>query len=112
MSIIERATSRMHQDAAARQGAAQGQPQAHAGDAVAAALAANVGTPSPSPSDSPTRGLPPSASPAAVLRNRGNGKNIELDAVRMQAMGFITAGTRTPLMELSLIHISEPTRPY
>ena len=101
MSIIERATSRMHQDAAARQGPAQshaqGQAQSHADEAVAAALAANVGT--PSPSDSPSRGLPPSASPAAVLRNRGNGKNIELDAARMQAMGFITAGNRTPLME-------------
>jgi receptor protein-tyrosine kinase len=92
----------MHQDAAARQGLAQGpaegQAQIHADDAVAAALAANVGTPSPSPSAAPRRGLP-SASPAAVLRNRGNGKNIELDAGRMQAMGFITAGTRTPLME-------------
>ncbi|SEN85104.1 receptor protein-tyrosine kinase [Duganella sp. CF517] len=95
MSIIERATSRMHQDAAARQGHAQ----QHADDAVAAALAPNVVAPAPSPSDSPSRGLPPSASPAAVLRSRGNGKNIELDAVRMQAMGFITAGTRTPLME-------------
>ena len=101
MSIIERATSRMHQDAASRQGPAQGQSQGlaqtRADDAVAAALAPNVAA--PSPSDSPSRGLPPPTSPAAVLRNRGNGKNIELDAARMQAMGFITAGTRTPLME-------------
>lgn len=95
MSIIERANSRMHRDAAARQGLAQGHAQSGADEAVEAALAA----PAPSPSASPTRGLPPSASPAAVLRNRGNGKNIELDAARMQAMGFITAGTRTPLME-------------
>ena len=93
MSIIERATSRMHRDAAARQGLAPGHAQDCADEAVEAALAA------PAPSDSPARGLPPSASPAAVLRNRGNGKNIELDAARMQAMGFITAGTRTPLME-------------
>ena len=98
MSIIERATSRMHQDAAARQGQAPNQAQAPADEAVVAALAAPA-APAPAPSASPNRGLPPSASPAAVLRNSGNGKNIELDAVRMQAMGFITAGTRTPLME-------------
>jgi len=102
VSIIERATSRMHQDAAARQGLEQGHAQTNADQAVAAALAAPASaapSTAPSPSASPTRGLPPSASPAAVLRNRGNGKNIELDAARMQAMGFITAGTRTPLME-------------
>lgn len=91
MSIIERATSRMHQDAAAR--------QALAPDSADQATVAPPAAAAPPPSAPPTRGVPPAVSPAAVLRQRGNGKNIELDAVRMQAMGFITAGVRTPLME-------------
>lgn len=99
MSIIERATSRMHQDAAARQGRPQDAADAaHAVDAVGAVMAPPAAD-ATSPSASPTRGMHLPSSPAAVLRSRGNGKNIELDAVRMQAMGFITAGTRTPLME-------------
>lgn len=99
MSIIERATSRMHQDAAARQGRPQDAANAaDAADAVDAVMAPAAADATP-PSASPTRGMHLPSSPAAVLRSRGNGKNIELDAVRMQAMGFITAGTRTPLME-------------
>ena len=97
MSIIERATSRMHQDAAARQA------QMHAADHAAdhdAVLAPTVeAAPPPPPPQTGSRSAPKSGSPAAVLRARGNGNNIELDAARMQAMGFITAGTRTPLME-------------
>ena len=92
MSIIERATSRMHQDAAARQA------QMHAADHDAV-LAPPAQAAPPPPPQTGSRSAPASASPAAVLRARGNGNNIELDAARMQAMGFITAGTRTPLME-------------
>ena len=96
MSIIERATSRMHQDAAARQ--AQMQAADHDDVAMPPAAAA---PPPPPPAAPPAkfRPAPAGQSPAAVLRARGNGNNIELDAARMQAMGFITAGTRTPLME-------------
>jgi protein-tyrosine kinase len=126
VSIIERATSRMHQDAAARQdhGTAGRNAAAHdaasqaahaepgfayapaghdSGAVASAAVDVKAGVPSPAaaagvavPELSAT---PPAPAPAAVLRRTANGKNIELDAVRMQSMGFITAGTRTPLME-------------
>lgn len=82
MSIIERATSRMHQEAATRQ---EQTPQGAIDD----------NTQPPMPPSSST----PEPVPAAVLRPRSQGKNIELDTVRMQSMGFITAGIRTPLME-------------
>lgn len=82
MSIIERATSRMHQEAATRQ-----EQTPHG------AIDDNAQPPMPQSSPMPE----PAAAP--VLRPRSQGKNIELDAVRMQSMGFITAGIRTPLME-------------
>ena len=97
MSIIERATSRMHQDAAARQ--AQMHAAGHDADHDAVPAPTVEAAPPPPPPQTGSRSAPKSGPPAAVLRARGNGNNIELDAARRHAMGFITAGTRTPLME-------------
>lgn len=87
MSIIERATSRMLEE---RQQGRQAQPAAPSPDPL------EREAPPPAPAAAATVAAT-STEPRPVAQRIG--QRVELDQERMHAMGFITPGNRTPLME-------------